>query len=172
MVLEDTSVLIQPVTIDSSKIGGIDLGLKDFLVDDSGSAVPIPQFARKSEKRLRRLNKSFSRKKKGCKNRAKAKIRLKKHYQKVARQRKDFHFKTSKRLLEKHDVIAHEDAQRLRGKLPPQSLLLNIKGLAKTPLARSILDADWSHTSILKTKADAGLLVIAVDPKNITRALQ
>lgn len=125
--LEDKSVPVQSVAVDSSRIGGIDLGLKDFLVDDSGSTIPIPQYARRSEKRLRKFNKAFSRKKRGGKNRAKAGIKLKKHYQKVARQRKDFHFKTSKKLLEKYDAIAHED--------------LNIKGLAKTRLAKSILDA-------------------------------
>jgi len=155
--LEDKSVPIQPVVAESSRIGGIDLGLKDFLVDDSGDAVPIPQYARSGEKKLKRLNKSFRRKKKGGKNRAKAGIKLKKHYQKVARQRKDFHFKTSKRLLEKYDAIAHED--------------LNIKGLAKTRLAKSISNAGWSQfISILKTKAEsAGLLVIAVDPRNTTQ---
>jgi len=126
-------------------------------VDDTGDAVAIPQFARRSEKKLRRLNKSFSRKKKGSSNRAKSGIKLKKHYQKVARQRKDFHFKTSKRLLEKYDAITHED--------------LNVKGLAKTRLAKSILDAGWSQfISILKAKAaSAGLLVIAQDPRNTTQ---
>lgn len=155
--LEDKSVPIQPVVVDSSRIGGVDLGLKDFLVDDSGDAVPVPQFARKSEKKRHRLNKSFSRKKKGGKNRAKTGIRLKKHYQKLTRQRKDFHFKTSKRLLEKYDVITHEN--------------LNVKSLAKTKLAKSILDAGWSQfISILKTKAEsAGLLVVAVDPRNTTQ---
>lgn len=155
--LEDKSVPTQPIAVDSCRIGGIDLGLKDFLVDDSGCAVPIPQFARRSEKRRRLLNKSFSRKKKGSRNRAKAGIKLKKHYHKVGRQRKDFHFKTSKSLLDKYDAIAHED--------------LNIKGLAKTRLSKSLLDAGWSQfISILKTKAaSAGLLVIAVDPRNTTQ---
>ncbi len=155
--LEDKSVPTQQLVVDSSRIGGIDLGLKDFLVDDSGDAVPVPQLARKSERKLRKLNKSFSRKRKGGKNRAKVGIKLKKHYQKVARQRKDFHFKTSKMLLEKYDVVAHED--------------LNVKGLAKSQLSKSILDAGWSQfISILKTKAaSAGLLVVAVDPKNTTQ---
>jgi putative transposase len=91
------------------------------------------------------------------KNRGKAGIKLKRHYQKVARQRKDFHFKTSKRLLQNYDVIAHED--------------LNIKGLAKTRLAKSILDAGWSQfISILSNKAEsAGLLVIAVNPRNTSQ---
>ncbi|MGL5804666.1 MAG: RNA-guided endonuclease InsQ/TnpB family protein, partial [Xenococcaceae cyanobacterium] len=156
--LEDKSVPTQPIYVDCTKICGIDLGLKDFLVTDRGQSVSIPQFARKSEKRLKLIYKSFSRKKKkGGKNRGKAGIKLKKHYQKIARQRKDFHFKTSLKLLQNYDVIAHED--------------LNIKGLAKTRLAKSILDAGWSQfISILSSKAEsAGLLVIGVNPKNTTQ---
>lgn len=59
--------------------------------------------------------------------------------------------------VEKYDAIAYEN--------------LNVKGLAKTRLAKSIIDAGWSQfVSILKTKAEsAGLLVIAVDPKNTTQ---
>ena len=49
----------------------------------------------------------------------------------MARQRKDFHYKTAGWLLAKYDVIAHED--------------LNIKGLAKTRLSKSILDAGWGE---------------------------
>jgi len=48
-------------------------------------------------------------------------------HKKVADTRKDFHFKISKSLLDKYDVIAVEK--------------LNIKGLTKTRLAKSINDA-------------------------------
>lgn len=51
-------------------------------------------------------------------------------FEKVADKRKDFHFKTANYLLSKYDVIAHED--------------LNVKGLARTRLAKSVLDAGWS----------------------------
>ncbi len=56
------------------------------------------------------------------------------------------------RLLNKYDVIAVEK--------------LNIKGLAKTRLAKSIHDAGWGQfLSILSNKAEnAGLLVIPVKP--------
>ena len=59
-------------------------------------------------------------------------------------------------MLSKYDVIAHED--------------LNIKGLARTKLALSVLDAGWSSfLSILTNKAEkAGLLVIGVNAHNTT----
>ena len=103
------------------------------------------------------MQKSVSRKKKGSKNRKKAVVTLGKAHKKVADTRKNFHFKTAKSLLDNHDLVAHEK--------------LNIKGLAKSKLAKSILDAGWSQfLSILSTKAEnAGLLTVAVNPRNTSQ---
>ena len=48
---------------------------------------------------------------------------------------------------------------------------LNVKGLARTKLAKSILDAGWGQfLSILSTKAEnAGLLTVAVNPRNTSQ---
>ena len=172
--LEDDSVPTLSPDIDFSKVVGIDVGLKDFLVTSDEEFVLIPQFARKSERRRKVLNKSLSRKKrKGTKRRQTAGKQLSRHflqssirgkpaqwtlrYQKVARQRKDFHYNTAKRLLDKYDVIAHED--------------LNIKGLAKTHLSKSILDAGWGNfIAIVTCKAEsAGKMTVAVNPKGTTQ---
>ena len=82
---------------------------------------------------------------------------LGKKHKKVADKRKDFHFKTANWLLSKHDVVAHED--------------LNIKGLARTRLAKSVLDAGWSSfLSILANQAEnAGLLVVSVSAHNTSQ---
>jgi putative transposase len=112
--------------------------------------VKIPQYYRKSQKRLRVIQKRVSRRQKGSNRRKKAVKQVARHHKKVADTRKDFHFKTANNLLKKYDVIAVGD--------------LNVKGLARTRLAKSILDAGWSSfLSILKNKAEnAGLLVIPV----------
>ncbi len=156
--LEDTSVPeIQPPLPTPENTIGIDLGLKTFLVANDGEEVSIPQHYRKSEKRLKRLQRSLSRKKKGSNRRKKAVKKVAKVHFKVANQRKDFHYKTAKKLLSKGKNVGHED--------------LNIKGIAKTKMAKSTHDAGWGmFLQVLKVKAErAGLLTIAVNPSGTTQ---
>ncbi|NEQ88337.1 MAG: transposase, partial [Moorea sp. SIO2I5] len=138
-IQDDTVPEIIPTDSVTNPVG-IDMGLKSFLVKSDGSEVPIPQYYRKAHKRLKRIQKAVSRSKKGSNNRQKAVRKLGKAHKKVADTRKDFHFKTAKGLLDEHDLVAHEK--------------LNIKGLAKTKLAKSVLDAGWGQfLSILSVKA-------------------
>ena len=156
--LEDSSVpVLSPDLPTMNNTIGIDMGLKAFLVDDAGEEVAIPQPYRKAEKRLKRVQRSLSRKKKGSNRRKKAIKRVAKLHLKVANQRKDFHYKTAKKLLNKGKHIGHED--------------LNIKGIARTRMAKSTYDAGWgTFLQILSIKAErAGLLAIAVNPNGTTQ---
>ena len=132
---------------------GIDLGLSSFLVTDEGEAVEVPQHYRRAQKPLKRLQRSVSRKQKRPNRYQKAVKRLSKAHQKVANQRRDFHHKTARKLLQTRKHIAHE--------------ALDIKGLARTRLAKSVHDAGWGQfLQILAAKAErAGLLTIAGDPR-------
>ena len=111
---------------------GIDLGLKTFATF-SGDApdIPIPKFFRKAERVLRKVQRVFSRRKKGSTRRAKAKLRVSRAHRKTARQRSDFLHKTTTALVAQHDLICIED--------------LSVKGLAKTKLGKSILDAAFGE---------------------------
>jgi putative transposase len=133
------------------------MGLKEFLTTADGETVAIPQHYRKAQKRLRVIQKRVSRRKKGSNRRQKAVKKLGRQHKKVADKRKDFHFKTANNLLKKYDVIAHED--------------LNIKGISRSRLSKSVHDAGWGNfLSILTNKAgNAGLLVIPVNPKNTSQ---
>jgi putative transposase len=156
--LEDTSIpVLTPEAPNLDNTIGVDMGLKAFLVDDSGKDEPIPQHYRKAEKHLKRLHRSLSRKKKGSNRRKQAVQRVAKAHLKVSNQRKDFHYKTAKKLLSQGKHIAHEK--------------LNIKGIARTRLAKSTHDAGWGQfLSILSIKAErAGLLAIAVNPNGTSQ---
>jgi putative transposase len=148
--LEDDTVPTIKPNFNPNSITGIDVGLKEFLTTSEGDAVAIPQHYRKSQKRLRVIQKRVSRRQKGSHRRQKSVKQLGRQHKKVADRRKDFHFKTANNLLKQYDVVAVED--------------LNVKGLARTRLAKSVLDAGWSSfLSILTNKAEnAGLLVIPV----------
>jgi putative transposase len=149
------SLLFDAVTVENTI--GIDVGLKSFLVTDENETVDIPQPYRKAEKRLKRLQRQLSRKKKGANRRKKAVKKVAKAHQKVANQRRDFHYKTAKRLTDKGKHIGHEK--------------LHIKGIARSKLAKSTYDAGWGQfLQILAIKAEkAGLLTIAVNPSGTTQ---
>ncbi len=155
--LEDKTVPEIKPDFNPDKITGIDIGLKEFLTTSEGETIAIPQHYRSSQKRLRVLQKRVSRRKKGSNGRLKAIKQLGKQHKKVADKRKDFHFKTANWLLSKYDVVAHEE--------------LNVKGLTRTQLAKSVLDAGWSSfLSILANKAEnAGLLVVPVSAYNTSQ---
>lgn len=134
LCLEDITVpsLTTDITPTSDNTVGIDMGLKSFLVTSDGEEVATPRYYYKAQKRLKRLQRQLSRKQKGSKRRVRAVKRITKLHRKLANQRKDFHYKTALWLLSKgYKFIAYED--------------LNIKGLAKSRLAKSILDAAWGQ---------------------------
>ena len=155
--LEDSTVPEIKPDINPESITGVDMGLKEFLTTSEGETVTVPQHYRKAQKRLRVIQKRVSRRKKGSNRRLKAVTQLSKQHKKVADKRRDFHFKTANNLLKKYDVIAHED--------------LNIKGLSRTRLSKSVLDAGWAaFLSLLASKAEnAGLLVISVNASGTTQ---
>ncbi|MDJ0676980.1 MAG: transposase [Calothrix sp. MO_167.B42] len=150
--LDDKSVPTIKPDFNPDNSVGIDMGLIDFYVDSDNNRVSTPKYLRKAERKLKSAQRKVSRGRKGSNRRKKAIQRLGKQHKKVADTRKDFHFKAAKNLLNKYDVIAVEK--------------LNIKGLARTRLAKSIHDAGWGQfLSILTNKAEnAGLLVIPVKP--------
>ena len=142
----------KPLPATGSEVG-IDLGLNHFLITSDGEFVDAPRHFRTAQKKLRRAQRSLARKKKGSKRRTKQRERVAKLHRKVKRQRTDFHHKAARKLVNEHDVIAHE--------------ALNVKGLGRTRLAKSILDAGWAQfLGILTSKAEeASRVVVPVDPK-------
>ncbi len=133
---------------------GIDVGLKVFLADSLGKTVENPRYYRTSQKTLRRKQRQLCRRKKGSKRRRKAAKNTAKTHLKIARQRRDFHFKTAKQYTDQYHHIAVED--------------LNVNGMVKNHhLAKSIMDASWgAFLAILEDKAErAGHQVIRVNPR-------
>jgi putative transposase len=110
---------------------GIDMGLNTFYTDSAGVQVDNPRFLRKAEQSLKRLQRGVSKKKKGSKNRIKARKRLARKHLKVSRQRKDHAVKTARALILSNDVVVYE-------KLQVRNMVRN------HCLAKSISDASWS----------------------------
>jgi putative transposase len=145
--------------IPSGKQTGIDVGLKSFLTDSEGQTVNNPRHYRKAEKKLARLNRRLSRKKKKSANRKKARQVLAKQHLKVQRQREDFARKVANTYVSSNDLIAYEDLQI-------GNMVHNRK------LAKSIHDAGWgTFTHWLKYYgALHDIPIIAVPPQYTSQA--
>lgn len=132
---------------------GIDLGTSpNFLVTSNGGFVPAPKYYRVAERKLKRQQRVVSRRKRGSSGRKKAVAALKRLHRKVRNQRKDFHHKTARKLLEANDVVYHEN--------------LSVKAMSRSRLSKSILDMGWGQfLNILYGKAaEAGRRVVGVNP--------
>jgi putative transposase len=129
LVYETDELLPAQKDIFESPIG-IDVGLKSIITTSDGQKIEPPEFLRKAEKRLRRLQRSLSRKQKGSRNREKARHLVAVQHAKVARQRSNFNHVLSVRIVRAHDLVIMED--------------LRIKNMVRNRhLAKSTHDAAW-----------------------------
>lgn len=124
---------------DSIKSVGIDLGLSDLLATSDGLRVGADQHYRTLESKL------------AMAQRAKKKARTKAIHAKIANRRKDAHHKLSTQLVSQYGAIFVGN--------------VNAQALAKTRMAKSVLDASWgTFRTMLQYKCDdAGVWFDVVD---------
>ena len=125
----------------TGEIIGIDLGIKDLVIDSNGIKYENPKYQVKFEKKIKHLNRLYSKKTKGSKNKEKTRLKLAVAHEKLSNKRKDNLHKLTTKLIKENDVICIEN--------------LNVKGMIKNHhLAKAIQDASFGTlVSMLKYKA-------------------
>lgn len=147
-----------PVLQNNGKAVGVDVGLKSFIAVSDGTIIEHPKFIKKTEQKIKFLQRKLSRKQKGSNNYYKQKIKLAKAYEKLVNQRKDFLHKLSLWLVMNYTYLYFEK--------------LNVKGMTKNHrLAKSIYDSAWNRLLQYVTYKSVmlrGILVATVPPNGTT----
>jgi len=136
---------------------GIDLGLKTFATLSNGLKIGNPRHLMKHEDRLAFIQRKFSRKKKGSKNRKRTKHKVSLIHEKIANTRAYFLHKKSTQLVNDYSLLALE-------KLASQEM-------SEENYGKQINDAGWNmFANILAYKAEgAGCRIVFVNPENTSR---
>ena len=126
----------------TNKMIGLDLGLKDLIVDSNGHKYKNHKYLTRSQKKLAREQRKLSKMMKGSNNRNKQRIKVAKLHKHIQNQRNDYLHKLSKSIIDENQIICIES--------------LSVKDMMNdSKLARNISDVSWSKfVSMLIYKAD------------------
>jgi putative transposase len=128
ILLEDD---IKPLPV-TPKMVGLDLGIKSMVALSTGERIGNPCFFAKDEKKLAKAQRRQARKKKGSKNRNKARLKVAKIHARINDRRRDYQQKLSTRIINENQVVCVES--------------LAVKNMVKNHcLAKAISDVGWGE---------------------------
>ncbi len=147
----DESQWSYPHRCETQVVVGVDLGVVDLAVLSTGKKIKALRVLRRYEAKLRWLNKELSRRTKSGKNWKKTKAKLARLHERIANIRQDVTHKLTASLVQDFRWIGIED--------------LNIKGMARGRLAKSVMDAAMGEVRRqLEYKAPlAGSTIVVAD---------
>jgi putative transposase len=150
-------VVPQPVPPDRPATA-LDVGLEYFATLADGSHVDNPRSLREAEEALARRQRTLQTKKRGSKNRHRAKVLVARAHRRIRNKRSNSHHQEARTIVDRHGAIAVEG--------------LRVKNMVRNPhLSKSISDAGWNQfLTILTHKAEeAGVVVVVVNPAGTTQ---
>ena len=137
---------------------GVDLGLLTFAATSDGVLYDNPRALREARIDVERAQRRVSRRRRGSKRRKAAVQVLARRHGHVANVRREHHITVALSLVSRYDTIVMED--------------LNVRGLARSRLAKSVNDAAWGtfHHWLSCKAEEAGRTVVKVDPYGTSQA--
>ncbi|MFL5663052.1 MAG: RNA-guided endonuclease TnpB family protein [Ktedonobacteraceae bacterium] len=122
---------IKPLEV-TPKTVGLDLGLKSMVITSDGHTFGNPKFFSQDEKKLAKAQRRHAQKKKGSKNRNKARLKVARIHKTIADRRRDYQHQLSTRIIRENQVVCVES--------------LHVKNMVQNHcLAKAISDGGWGE---------------------------
>lgn len=152
---------------------GLDLGINTFAMLSDGNKIETVKHLKQKKKQLVKAQRILAKKKRGSKNRHKARHRVALVHEQVANSRMDFLHKASRKLVNSYDRIVFENlkisnmTRSSRGTVDNPGKMVK----QKAGLNRNMLDMSWGlFLGMITYKAEeAGKEVVGVDPRNTSQ---
>ena len=104
---------IKPLPNTDNSIG-LDLGVKDLVIDSNGNKYKNHKYLAKSEKKLAKEQRKLSHMQKGSSNRNKQRIKVARIYKHINNQRNDYLHKLSKHIIDENQIICVENLKVIK----------------------------------------------------------
>ncbi len=128
-ILVEENIKPLPAT---AQMVGLDLGITSMVALSTGETVGNPKYFARDEKQLAKAQRRHARKKKGSKNRAKARLKVARIHARIADRRRDYQHKLSTHIVHENQVVCVES--------------LAVKNMVKNhALAKAISDVGWGE---------------------------
>ena len=133
---------------------GLDLGLKELIVDSDGNKYKNHKYLTKSQNKLAKEQRKLSKMVKGSNNRNKQRIKVAKIHKKIENQRNDYLHKLSKKIIDENQIICIEDL-KVKDMMSDSKLARNISDVSWSRLVSMLLyKANWYGRTVIKVHSD------------------
>ena len=139
---------------ESNRTIGLDLGLKDLIVDSNGKKYKNHKYLTRSQNKLAKEQRKLSKMVKGSHNRNKQRIKVARLYKHIQNQRNDYLHKLSRQIIDENQIIALEDL-KVKDMMNDSKLARNISDVSWSRLVSMLIyKANWYGRTIVKVPKD------------------
>ncbi len=139
---------------DSNKAIGLDLGVKDLVIDSDGNKYQNHKYLALIEEKLAHEQRKLAHMKKGSNNFKKQKIKIAKIHKKITNQRNDYLHKLSKHIVDENQIICVEDLQVMKMTKDNDYNKSMLDASMSKLLTMLIYKANWYHRTLVKVPSN------------------
>ena len=149
IIVEDGEKPKPKAKISEKTAVGIDLGIKDFAILSDGTKYGNNKFLENGQKKLKRLQRHFSKAQKGSRRRERLRIKIARQYRRISNRRSDFLHKLTTDITSNFDTICLENLN-VQGMMQNHHLANAISSVAWNEFVRQLAyKAEWNGKNLI-----------------------